>query len=77
MKKLIASLLLVVMVVSGLALAEQANPPRRRRQQRAAPGRVGMRPEQVAGKIVSLSMNTVTLATGVSSKDKKTKTKYV
>ncbi len=77
MKKLIASLLLVVLVVPSLAWAEQDNPPQRRRQQKDAHGRGGMKLEQVGGKIVSLSINTVTIATGAPSKDKKTKAKYV
>ncbi|MCK4850220.1 MAG: hypothetical protein KAT11_02660 [Phycisphaerae bacterium] len=77
MKKLIASLLLVVLVVPSLAWAEQGRQPQRRRQQKDAPGRGGMKLEQVGGKIVSLSINTVTIATGAPSKDKKTKAKYV
>ena len=77
MKKLIASLLLVVLVVPSLAWAEQGKQPQRRRQQKDAPGRGGMKLEQVGGKIVSLSINTVTIATGAPSKDKKTKAKYV
>ncbi len=77
MKKLIASLLLVVLVVPSLAWAEQGKQPQRRRQQKDAPGRGGMKLEQVGGKIVSLSANTVTIAKAAQTEDDKAKVQQV
>lgn len=71
MKKLIAILLLVVLVVPGLAWAEEGRQPQRRQQRAAARGSE-MELKQVGGKIVSLSANTVTIAPLEKSKDAKT-----
>ena len=68
MKKRIVSLLLAVLVVPGLAQAQDTQEPRR-----AVEGRDGVKLERVAGKIVSLSANTVTIATRAKSNDDKAK----
>ncbi len=68
MKKRIVSLLLAVLVVPGLAQAQDTQEPRR-----AVEGCDGVKLERVAGKIVSLSANTVTIATRAKSNDDKAK----
>ncbi len=77
MKKLIASLLLIVLVVPGLVWAEEAKETKHPRQQKDAPARKGMKLEQVTGQIVSLSVDTLTLAKAVSSKGEEAKGKHV
>ncbi len=74
MKKLIASLLLVVLVVPGLAWAEEAKETKHPRKQKVTHSHV---PMAIEGKIVSLSANTVTIATGAKSQDDKAKVKRV
>ena len=77
MKKLIASLLLIVLVVPGLAWAEEGKEPQQHRRRKASTHEGETQLKQVGGKIVSLSANTVTLTTRAASKDKKTKAKHV
>ena len=77
MKKLIISLLLVVLVIPSLAWAEEGKGTRRPVQQEGAHRWGGMKLEPVVGKIVSLTANTVTVATPVESKDAKAKFKHV
>ena len=78
MKKLIASLLLIVLVVPGLAWAQEGKGSQQRRRRKASSHEtVEVKLKQVGGKIVSLSANTVTLTTRAASKDKKTKAKHV
>ncbi len=74
MKKLMVSLLLVVLVVPSLAWAEEAKETKHPRKQKVTHSHV---PMAIEGKIVSLSVNTVTIATGANSQDDKAKVKRV
>ena len=77
MKKLIISLLLVVLVIPSLALAEEGKGTRRSVQREGAHRWDGPKLKPVAGRIVSLTASTVTVAMPVKSKDAKAKFKYV
>ena len=88
MKKLIISLLLIVLAIPSLALAQEGKGARRPGQREGArgggvmklesvAGKIVMKLEPVVGKMVSLTANKVTIAMPAKSKDAKAKFKHV